>query len=88
MLTQLAKPPNWKFSNLNSARYISDEIDDDKSVTEKENIKLSESGDDEVAIPDIDVRIVYLLVVKIKLHVKPIYMLTYTVFTEKRDTII
>ena len=37
---------------------MSVEIDDNKSVMEKENIMLSKFEDNEIAIPEIDVRIV------------------------------
>ena len=52
-MSQLALTNKSEFDSGNS-----DEIEDDKYVREKENIGLYEFADDEVAIPDIDVRIV------------------------------
>ena len=49
----------------------------------KGNIRLYKFEDDEVAIPDIGVRIVSYVGCVIKSHMELICMLTYKVFTEK-----
>ena len=52
-LSQLASTKKSEFDSGNL-----DEIEDNKSVWEKENIWLYKFEDDEVAIPDIDVRMI------------------------------